>query len=133
MPSTTEVVAATRRLAGEGLPTEVEGGTTCCYAVQDKVCVTGPGGERWEVYTILADAGAELEGKTLAQVGAQPAAATSATSSPAGGSPAAPAEPAGREPANAASRPRREEGEEVRDMDCCGTVCQELDCTSGCC
>jgi hypothetical protein len=28
------------------------------------VWVTGPGGERWEVYTVLADAGADLEGRT---------------------------------------------------------------------
>ena len=62
--STDEVVAATRRLAAQGLPTEVEDGTTCCYAQQDKVWVTGPGRERWEVYTVLADAGTELEGKT---------------------------------------------------------------------
>ncbi len=60
---TTEVVAATRRLSDSGLPTEVEDGTTCCYALQDKVWVTGPGDERWEVYTVLADAGAELEGR----------------------------------------------------------------------
>jgi hypothetical protein len=46
------------------MATEVEDGTTCCYALQDKVWVTGPGGERWEVYTVLADAGAELEGRT---------------------------------------------------------------------
>ena len=51
-----EVVDATRRLAAAGLPTRVEDGTTCCYALQDKVWVTGPGGERWEVYTVLADA-----------------------------------------------------------------------------
>ncbi len=43
------------RLAGEGLFTEEEMGTTCCFATQDKVWVTGPGGERWEVYTKLAD------------------------------------------------------------------------------
>lgn len=30
-------------------------GTTCCFATQDKVWVTGPAGERWEVYTVLAD------------------------------------------------------------------------------
>ena len=71
--STEEVVAATRRYAEAGLPTEVEDGTTCCYALQDKVWVTGPGGEKWEIYTVLADAGAELEGKTLAEVGAVPA------------------------------------------------------------
>lgn len=67
--STDEIVAATRRLAEAGLPTEVEDGTTCCYALQDKVWATGPGGERWEVYTVLADAGTEPEGKTLAEVG----------------------------------------------------------------
>ncbi|KUI29851.1 glyoxalase [Mycobacterium sp. IS-1496] len=43
------------RLAGEGLFTEEEIGTTCCFATQDKVWVTGPAGEKWEVYTVLAD------------------------------------------------------------------------------
>ena len=76
--SSEEVIAATRRLAAHGLPTDVEDGTTCCYALQDKVWVTGPGGERWEVYTVLADAGADLEGKTLAEVGAVPAATATA-------------------------------------------------------
>jgi catechol 2,3-dioxygenase-like lactoylglutathione lyase family enzyme len=66
--STAEVVAATRRFAAEGMTTDVEEGTTCCYALQDKVWVSGPGGERWEVYTVLADAGAELEGKTRGDV-----------------------------------------------------------------
>ncbi len=80
VPSTTDVVNATRRLAAEGLATQVKDGTTCCYVLQDEVWVTGTGGERWEVYTVLADVGAELEGKTFTQVGAPPAAATSATS-----------------------------------------------------
>jgi catechol 2,3-dioxygenase-like lactoylglutathione lyase family enzyme len=53
--STDEVVAETRRLAGEGLTTATEMGETCCYATQDKVWVDGPDGERWEVYTVLAD------------------------------------------------------------------------------
>jgi lactoylglutathione lyase len=56
--TTGEVVDATRRLADEGLTTDAEMGTTCCYAEQDKVWVTGPSGERWEVYTVLADADA---------------------------------------------------------------------------
>lgn len=43
------------RLAGAGLFTEEELNSTCCFAKQDKVWVTGPGGERWEVYTVLAD------------------------------------------------------------------------------
>jgi lactoylglutathione lyase len=44
------------RLTDEGLFTEEEIGTTCCFATQDKVWVTGPAGEKWEVYTVLADA-----------------------------------------------------------------------------
>ncbi|TQC44945.1 glyoxalase/bleomycin resistance/dioxygenase family protein [Rhodococcus sp. WS4] len=43
------------RLAGAGLFTEEQIGTTCCFATQDKVWVTGPAGEQWEVYTVLAD------------------------------------------------------------------------------
>jgi catechol 2,3-dioxygenase-like lactoylglutathione lyase family enzyme len=51
-----EVVhAEIARLAEAGMLTEEEIGTTCCFATQDKVWVTGPGGERWEVYTVLAD------------------------------------------------------------------------------
>jgi len=61
---TDQVTAATARLSGEGLATDVEEKTTCCYAVQDKVWVTGPGHERWEVYTVLADARPDLEGQT---------------------------------------------------------------------
>ena len=82
--STDDVVQATRRYAEAGLRTDVEDGTTCCYALQDKVWVTGPGDERWEVYTVLGDAGAELEGKTLAEVGAIPAALCAGTESQAG-------------------------------------------------
>ncbi|MFM9138670.1 MAG: ArsI/CadI family heavy metal resistance metalloenzyme [Actinomycetota bacterium] len=54
--STDDVTSATKRLANEGLVTEVEEETTCCFAVQDKVWVTAPDGEPWEVYTVLADA-----------------------------------------------------------------------------
>jgi catechol 2,3-dioxygenase-like lactoylglutathione lyase family enzyme len=51
-----EVVRAEiARLAEVELFTEEEIRTTCCFATQDKVWVTGPGGERWEVYTVLAD------------------------------------------------------------------------------
>jgi catechol 2,3-dioxygenase-like lactoylglutathione lyase family enzyme len=50
------VTAATARLRGEGLITDVEENTTCCFAVQDKVWVHGPDAEPWEVYTVLADA-----------------------------------------------------------------------------
>jgi lactoylglutathione lyase len=53
--SSETVHAEIGRLAGEGMFTEEEIGTTCCFATQDKVWVTGPGGEKWEVYTVLAD------------------------------------------------------------------------------
>ena len=43
------------RLSGGGLFTEEEINSTCCFATQDKVWVTGPAGEKWEVYTVLAD------------------------------------------------------------------------------
>jgi catechol 2,3-dioxygenase-like lactoylglutathione lyase family enzyme len=44
------------RLAGAGLAAVDERDTTCCYARQDKFWVKGaPGGERWEIYTVLAD------------------------------------------------------------------------------
>ncbi len=60
--STDEVTAATARLAGSGLATDVQADTTCCYAVQDKVWVTGPGEEPWEIYTVKADDRPDLEG-----------------------------------------------------------------------
>ncbi len=62
--STDQVLAATSRLADAGLATQVEDDTTCCYAVQDKVWVTGPGNEPWEVYTVTGDARPDLEGRT---------------------------------------------------------------------
>lgn len=49
------VRAEIARLTDEGLFTEEEMSTTCCFATQDKVWVTSPSGERWEVYTVLAD------------------------------------------------------------------------------
>jgi catechol 2,3-dioxygenase-like lactoylglutathione lyase family enzyme len=70
--STEEVSAATARLAEAGLATRAEEQTTCCYAVQDKVWVTGPGSEPWEVYTVTADHRPDLEGRAepeLAAVG----------------------------------------------------------------
>lgn len=44
------------RLSGAGLFTDEEMNTTCCFATQDKVWVTAPDGEKWEVYTKLSDA-----------------------------------------------------------------------------
>jgi catechol 2,3-dioxygenase-like lactoylglutathione lyase family enzyme len=53
--STEDVTSATARLAAEGLPTATEEDTACCYAVQDKVWVTAPGAEPWEVYVVKGD------------------------------------------------------------------------------
>ncbi|MFH9044028.1 ArsI/CadI family heavy metal resistance metalloenzyme [Streptomyces sp. NPDC017966] len=54
--STEDVQAATARLARAGLATTEEKDTACCYALQDKVWVRGPGQEAWEVYVVKADA-----------------------------------------------------------------------------
>jgi catechol 2,3-dioxygenase-like lactoylglutathione lyase family enzyme len=53
--SSEQVHAEIARLSGEGLFTDEEIGTTCCFATQDKVWVSGPAGEKWEVYTVLTD------------------------------------------------------------------------------
>jgi catechol 2,3-dioxygenase-like lactoylglutathione lyase family enzyme len=53
---TDAVDAAQQRLAAAGLGSADERDVTCCYARQDKFWVEGsPDGERWEVYTVLAD------------------------------------------------------------------------------
>ncbi|MEU4152652.1 ArsI/CadI family heavy metal resistance metalloenzyme [Streptomyces sp. NPDC026659] len=54
--STEEVTAAAARLQDSGLTTLEETDTSCCYALQDKVWVHGPGKEPWEVYVVKADA-----------------------------------------------------------------------------
>jgi catechol 2,3-dioxygenase-like lactoylglutathione lyase family enzyme len=54
--STEEVAGAAQRLEDAGLATFEEKDTACCYALQDKVWVTGPGKEPWEVYVVKADA-----------------------------------------------------------------------------
>lgn len=55
LPDTAAVDAQRQRLATAGLARTDEQGT-CCYATQDKFWVEGsPDGERWELYTVLAD------------------------------------------------------------------------------
>ncbi|POX42709.1 glyoxalase/bleomycin resistance/dioxygenase family protein [Streptomyces sp. Ru73] len=54
--TTEEVTAATARLEEAGLATFEENDTSCCYALQDKVWVHGPGKEPWEIYVVKADA-----------------------------------------------------------------------------
>jgi catechol 2,3-dioxygenase-like lactoylglutathione lyase family enzyme len=54
---THQVSDAARRLKASGLATLEEHDTACCYAVQDKVWVTAPGNEPWEVYVVKGEAG----------------------------------------------------------------------------
>jgi catechol 2,3-dioxygenase-like lactoylglutathione lyase family enzyme len=51
-----DVHAATTRLTDAGLVTLTEDNTSCCYALQDKVWVHGPGDEPWEIYVVKGDA-----------------------------------------------------------------------------
>ncbi|WP_020171199.1 ArsI/CadI family heavy metal resistance metalloenzyme [Gordonia polyisoprenivorans] len=53
--SSDKVHAEIARLSEAGLFTQEEINTTCCFATQDKVWVSGPANEQWEVYTVLAD------------------------------------------------------------------------------
>lgn len=78
------VDAEQTRLAEAGLVCIDERGTTCCYAKQDKFWVEGaPSGQRWEIYTVLADsptfASTEAEEGTCCGVAVTPGAAPSAT------------------------------------------------------
>ena len=62
--SRAEVEEQADRLEASGLVLDVEGDVVCCYARQDKHWVTGPDGQRWENYVVLADAHPEPEGGT---------------------------------------------------------------------
>jgi catechol 2,3-dioxygenase-like lactoylglutathione lyase family enzyme len=53
--TTDDVAAAAARMQAEGAACDVQDSTTCCFAVQDKVWVSGPE-IPWEIYTVLADA-----------------------------------------------------------------------------
>jgi len=59
--SVDQVRAEAVRLEAAGLPLDVEGDVECCYARQDKHWVTGPDGQRWENYVVLADAAPESD------------------------------------------------------------------------
>jgi hypothetical protein len=63
-----EIEEQAARLEAAGLTLDVEGDVVCCYARQDKHSVTGPDGQRWENYVVLADAQPELEGKSTADL-----------------------------------------------------------------
>jgi catechol 2,3-dioxygenase-like lactoylglutathione lyase family enzyme len=78
------VDAEQTRLREAGLASIDERGATCCYAKQDKFWAEdAPNGERWEVYTVLADSATfsaeQPEGSTCCGTevgaGAEPSAA----------------------------------------------------------
>jgi catechol 2,3-dioxygenase-like lactoylglutathione lyase family enzyme len=79
--TTDEVTSATARLTAAGLLTASEEDTTCCYALQDKVWVTAPGGEPWETYVVKADA--DVLDKADNSVCCAPATGTEAATGPA--------------------------------------------------
>lgn len=51
-----DVAQAWTRFKEANLPTRTEENTTCCYALQDKVWVSDPDGNEWEVFVVKADA-----------------------------------------------------------------------------
>jgi catechol 2,3-dioxygenase-like lactoylglutathione lyase family enzyme len=57
--STDDVLRARARLVEAGLATFDEMDTTCCYAKQDKIWVTAPDGESWEVFVTHRDSEVE--------------------------------------------------------------------------
>ena len=61
--STDDVLRARARLVEEGLATFDEMDTTCCYAKQDKIWVTAPDGESWEVFVTHEDVEPDAGGK----------------------------------------------------------------------
>ncbi|MEL6136400.1 MAG: VOC family protein [Cyanobacteria bacterium J06626_23] len=50
--STAAVNGAIARFKSAGLATFEEADTDCCYALQDKVWVTDPDGNRWEIFVV---------------------------------------------------------------------------------
>lgn len=49
------VFAEIERLKAAGLGTFTETDTDCCHAIQDKVWVADPDGNRWEVFVVKGD------------------------------------------------------------------------------
>lgn len=54
--TTEDVGAAWTRFKAASLPTLTENDTSCCYALQDKVWVTDPDGNAWEVFVVKGEA-----------------------------------------------------------------------------
>jgi hypothetical protein len=64
------VRSAIQRFTDAGLALFTEDNTDCCYALQDKVWVTDPDGNRWEVFVVkVADTAPEKNLVNTAAVG----------------------------------------------------------------
>jgi catechol 2,3-dioxygenase-like lactoylglutathione lyase family enzyme len=92
VPNIEGVSAERARLAGAGLASTDERASTCCYAKQDKIWVQGaPGGESWEIYTVLEDVpgfyGDDVAAAALRD-GTEPAAVCCGGGAPESGGPA---------------------------------------------
>jgi catechol 2,3-dioxygenase-like lactoylglutathione lyase family enzyme len=61
--SSEDVAAAWARFKAAGLETRTEENTACCYAMQDKVWVTDPDGNEWEVFVVKGEADVLVEKK----------------------------------------------------------------------
>jgi catechol 2,3-dioxygenase-like lactoylglutathione lyase family enzyme len=57
--STNAVIAMKDRVAAAGLELKVEENVSCCYAVQDKIWVADPDGNKWEVFVVLDNESAQ--------------------------------------------------------------------------
>ena len=74
--SSQTVQAAIERFKQAKLATFEEHNTDCCYAIQDKVWVTDPDGNRWEIFVVkLADTTPE-DNLTTASKAAEPVKST---------------------------------------------------------
>lgn len=81
--STEDVLAAKERLQQAGLVSFDEMDTTCCYAVQDKIWVTDPEGNPWEVFYTHRDSEFEAaESRSMPSVCCPAPAANAAVSRP---------------------------------------------------
>ena len=108
--TTSEVTAATTRLAAEGLATTTEQDSACCYAVQDKVWVHGPGAEPWPVYVVKGDA--DVLDKPADSAGGTPAAEAAA--------PRCPLRPPAADPGPATLRPDAQAVRDARRLNAAG-------------
>lgn len=79
--SSTEVQAAIQRFREAGLAVFEEKDTDCCYALQDKVWVTDPVGNAWEVFVVKVG-DTHPESNLTPDLISQEASATVANSSP---------------------------------------------------